>query len=105
MFNRAERPTCRRRNFCDFIRKLRFADFGDAGINAVAGNHPPPDELPEVSKSCAQLLDAIFDETMNKIVLLKFQGATNGEVASELNCTERTIERIWIEARLHDGHQ
>jgi len=47
---------------------------------------------------------------MKKIVLLKFQGATNGEVASELNCTRRTIERklervrrIWVDAGLHEG--
>ena len=89
-----------------------FAEFGHAGINAIAGNQPSPDELAEVSESCAQLLDALPDETMKKIVLLKFQGATNGEVASELTCTERTIERklerirrIWVEAGLHDGEQ
>jgi DNA-directed RNA polymerase specialized sigma24 family protein len=89
-----------------------FAGFCGAGINQVDGKQPPPDELAEVSESCAALLDAIPDETMKKIVLLKFQGATNGEVASELNCTQRTIERklerirrIWIEAGLHDGEQ
>ena len=89
-----------------------FADFGDAGINAVNGNQMTPDVLAEVSESCAQLFDALADETMKKIVLLKFQGATNGEVASELNCTQRTIERklerirrIWVEAGLHEGVQ
>jgi DNA-directed RNA polymerase specialized sigma24 family protein len=89
-----------------------FAELGGAGINQVDGEQPPPDELAEVSESCAALLDAIPDETMKKIVLFKFQGATNAEIASELNCTERTIERklerirrIWIEAGLHDGEQ
>ncbi|MCE9524587.1 MAG: HTH domain-containing protein [Planctomycetales bacterium] len=45
-------------------------------------------------------------------MLLKFQGATNGEIAEEIKCTRRTIERklerirrIWVEARLHDGEQ
>jgi DNA-directed RNA polymerase specialized sigma24 family protein len=86
--------------------------FGDLGINEVDGNQLAPDVLAEVSESCNQLLDAIPDETMKKIVLLKFQGATNGEVASELNCTRRTVERklervrrIWVEAGLHDGMQ
>jgi DNA-directed RNA polymerase specialized sigma24 family protein len=84
--------------------------FGDIGINGVDGNQQTPDVLVEVSESCAQLLDALSDETMKKIVLLKFQGATNGEVANELKCTRRTIERklerirrIWVEAGLHDG--
>jgi DNA-directed RNA polymerase specialized sigma24 family protein len=89
-----------------------FVDLGAAGINAVAGDQSPPDELAEVSESCAQLLDALPDDTMKRIVLLKFQGAKNSEIANELNCTERTIERklerirrIWIEAGLHDGEQ
>ncbi|MCA8994289.1 MAG: hypothetical protein KDA88_20080 [Planctomycetaceae bacterium] len=82
--------------------------FGEAGINGVNGIQQAPDVLAEVSESCAQLLDAIPDESMKKIVLLKFQGATNGEVADELKCTRRTIERklerirrIWVEAGLH----
>ena len=89
-----------------------FVDLGAAGINAVVGDQSPPDELAEVSESCAQLLDALLDDTMKRIVLLKFQRATNGEIASELKCTERTVERklerirrIWIEAGLHDGEQ
>ncbi|MEM7560988.1 MAG: ECF-type sigma factor, partial [Planctomycetota bacterium] len=86
-----------------------FVEYGDAGINGVGGQQGTPDELAEVSESCAQLLGAIADETMKKVVLLKFQGATNVEVAKELNCTTRTVERklerirrIWEEAGLHD---
>jgi RNA polymerase sigma factor (sigma-70 family) len=87
-----------------------FAEFGDAGINAIVGNQQGPAVLAEVSESCVQLLEAVPDETMKQILLLKFQGSTNAEIASELNCTERTIERklerirrIWIEAGLHDA--
>ena len=89
-----------------------FAALGDAGINAIVSHQPPPDVLAEVSESCAQLLDALPDETMRKIVLLKFQGAKNEEVGDELKCTRRTIERklerirrIWVEAGLHDGKE
>lgn len=89
-----------------------FAEFGDAGINAIVGNQHTPAVLAEVSESCVQLLDAIPDESMKQIVLLKFQGTTNGEVAEELKCTRRTIERklerirrIWVEAGLHEGEQ
>ena len=86
--------------------------FGDAGINAVKDNQLAPDVLAEVSESCDQLLHAIPDETMKTIVLLKFQGATNGEIADQIKCTRRTVERklerirrIWVEAGLHDGEQ
>lgn len=86
--------------------------FADAGINEVADNQLTPDVLAEITESCDQLLDAIPDETMKTIVLLKFQGATNGEIADELKCTRRTVERkmerirrIWVEAGLHDRPQ
>ncbi len=86
--------------------------FGEAGINEVADNQMTPDVLAEITESCDQLLNAIPDETMKTIVLLKFQRATNGEIADELKCTRRTVERklerirrIWVEAGLHDGPQ
>lgn len=85
-----------------------FAELGDAGINEIEGSQRTPAVLAEISESCAQLLKALPDEMMKKIVLLKFQGAKNGEVAAELQCTRRTIERklerirrIWVEAGLH----
>ena len=89
--------------------ELGESGFGDAGINEVADNQPAPEILAEINESCGQLLNAIPDETMKTIVLLKFQGATNGEIADELKCTRRTVERklerirrIWVEAGLHD---
>jgi DNA-directed RNA polymerase specialized sigma24 family protein len=89
---------------------LGESGFGELGINRVDEKQITPDVLAEVSESCAQLLDALPDETMRRIVLLKFQGAKNGEIASELGCTRRTVERklegvrrIWVEAGLHDG--
>ena len=89
--------------------ELGESGFGDAGINEVADNQPAPEILAEINESCGQLLNAIPDETMKTIVLLKFQGATNGEIADELKCTRRTVERklerirrIWGEAGLHD---
>ena len=86
-----------------------FDELGDSGIYSVIDRQQMPEVLAEVSESCDQLLDALPDETMRQIVLLKFQGAKNAEVAAQLNCTQRTVERklerirrIWIEAGLHD---
>ena len=87
-----------------------FGDFGAAGINEVDGQQATPDVLAEVSESCSELFDAIEDEALRKIVLLKFQGWKNGEVATELQCAQRTIERklekirrIWVDAGLHEN--
>ena len=84
--------------------------FGDAGLQEIGGDHQTPDAQAEVTESCSLLLDALPDETLKKIVLLKFQGAMNGDVADEMNCTVRTvrrkleaIRRIWVDAGLHDG--
>lgn len=86
-----------------------FVEIGAGGINAINGAQQTPAVLAEVSESCALLFDALPDETMKKIVLLKFQGSTNGEIAGELDCARRTVERklerirrIWVEAGLHD---
>ena len=59
--------------------------FGVEGINGVVSEEAGPDVLAEISESCDQLLEALPDETMKRIVLLKFQGATNAEIAVELN--------------------
>lgn len=86
-----------------------FGEFGSAGINEVDGQQARPDVLAEVSESCSELLNAIEDESLKKIVLLKFEGWKNGEVATELDCSRRTIERklekirrIWVDAGLHE---
>lgn len=102
----------RKRGGGDLRGESGFAELGDAGINEIEGNQMTPDVLAEISESCAQLLNALPDETMKRIVLLKFQGAKNGEVAHELNCTRRTVERklerirrIWVGAGLHGDAQ
>jgi DNA-directed RNA polymerase specialized sigma24 family protein len=89
-----------------------FAEFGPAGIDAIHGRQTPPEVQAEIAESCALLFDALPDDTMKRIVLLKFEGFTNGEVASELKCTQRTIERklerirrIWVEAGLHEAER
>lgn len=87
-----------------------FEELGAAGINEVAGEQLMPDVLAEATESCAQLFDVLPEEMMKTIVLLKFQGTTNKEVASKLKCTQRTVERklerirrIWVESGLHDS--
>lgn len=51
-----------------------------------------------LAESFAQLIDVIRNETMKKIVLLKFQRAMNGAVASELNCTQTTLSESLSES-------
>lgn len=84
--------------------EVAFTGQGGSGVNELACSSDPPDVLAEVAESCDQLLAALPDDTLREIVVLKFQGATDLEVADALNCTRRTIarklekiRRIWIE--------
>ncbi len=54
------------------LGESRFGGLSNAGIDVIDHNQPTPDNLAEISESCSQLLDAIPEETMKKIVLLKF---------------------------------
>ena len=39
------------------------------------------------------LLDRLQENELRTIAIMKLQGATNHEIAQQLDCTERTIER------------
>ena len=91
-------------------REQGESGFGAQGIDQIDEKQRAPDVLAEVAESCTQLFAALSDDTMKKVVLLKFQGARNEEIATELGCTRRTVERklegirrIWVEAGLHDS--
>jgi DNA-directed RNA polymerase specialized sigma24 family protein len=42
---------------------------------------------------CRTLLDALDDDQLRHIALLKLEGYTNQEIAVKLDCVERTVER------------
>ena len=50
-------------------------------------------QLTEQFHRLLQQLDATGDPQMRKVALLKFDGATTTEIARELNCARRTVER------------
>lgn len=64
-----------------------------AGIDAVAGKEPTPEFAAGIAESCQELLARLEDETLRKIAVWKLEGLTNGEIAKEMDCKERTVER------------
>ena len=75
------------------------------GFGSVPTNEPTPEFTAIVSESCERLLGTLEEPLLRQIVLLKFEGWRNKEVAEKLDRSRRTIERklevirrIWVDA-------
>jgi DNA-directed RNA polymerase specialized sigma24 family protein len=64
-----------------------------ATLDRFIGREPSPDFAAQVAEQCARLLDALGDDELRAIARWKMEGYTNGEIADQLNCLERTVER------------
>jgi RNA polymerase sigma factor (sigma-70 family) len=76
-------------------------DARDAG-EAVAADLPP-DQAAEMGDELARILGAL-DPEEQRLVDLKLQDHTNGEIAQKTGCSERTVRRIFqkVQSRLRD---
>lgn len=76
------------------------------GIDQAAGDDPTPAFIAEMSEQCEQLLERLNDPTLRQIALAKLEGYSNEDLAQQLQCAPRTIERklaqirtLWQEAK------
>jgi DNA-directed RNA polymerase specialized sigma24 family protein len=70
-----------------------LTDLGGTGFDAVIGSEPTPDLAVQVADQCRHLLDALGDETLWRVAVMKMEGHTNKEVAATLGVIEQTVER------------
>ena len=63
------------------------------GIDQILGNEPTDDLADQVSETCNELVAGLQDDTLQFIVQLKLEGHTNDEIAQQLDCATRTVER------------
>ncbi len=61
-------------------------------VRMEAGD-PTPDEAMALHEELQRLLQTLDDDTLRRVALLKLEGYTNDEIAKQLRCTRRTIER------------
>ena len=80
---------------------------GTWGIEQIVCGQPTPELTAQLEEDCRQLLDALDDPSLRRVAVLKMEGHSNEEIAAELGCTARTVERklrniraIWQE----EGH-
>jgi DNA-directed RNA polymerase specialized sigma24 family protein len=64
-----------------------------AGFDALAGREPTPAFLAQAGEACERLLDALGDDTLRSLAILKMQGFTIDEIATQTGCTKRAVQR------------
>lgn len=67
-----------------------------AGMDGVIGKSPSPEFAAQVADQCRHLLEMLGDRELQTLAMAKMEGRTNDEIARELCCSARTVER-----RLH----
>ena len=65
----------------------------DAVLAAVVGREPTPDFAVAVAESLRHRLDALGDDVLRQVALLRLEGYNNDEIAERLGCTSRTVIR------------
>jgi RNA polymerase sigma factor (sigma-70 family) len=73
-------------------RASRDAD-GGALLHQVLSREPTPEFAAEVAEQYQRLLARLGDPELVRVVGLKMEGYTNQEIAGQLACTTRTVER------------
>ena len=73
--------------------RLADSEEGLSSVDEVSTGLPGPDLAAEFVDTYELLLGQLDDEMLQRIVELKLEGFTNIEVADELNCTRKTVQR------------
>jgi DNA-directed RNA polymerase specialized sigma24 family protein len=83
----------------DIRRLVTESAFGPAasdsrgGLDQLASCEPSPEFAVEFSETCDRLHAELGDSSLEQVARLKLQGFTDGEVATELGCSRRTVQR------------
>lgn len=80
-------------------------DGASGGLANFADAEPTPEFAELVSIECEERLDQLDDDVLRQIAVLKLQGYSNEEIATEIPCAVRSVERklarirtIWAES-------
>ena len=73
---------------------------GVRGFDHIIAEEPTPETAEEVIDQCGEMLEQLEDDTLARIAVMKLEGFTNEEIADELNCAVRTVERKLFRIRM-----
>lgn len=74
-------------------------------LSQIPSSDPSPEVKLMIAERCTEMLDALEDEQLQSIALLKTAGSTNQEVADKLAISLRSVERRLNEIRERWGAQ
>jgi RNA polymerase sigma factor (sigma-70 family) len=85
----------------DLIRRERARKRGakapalsnEEALANVTGREPPPDMAEQLAEDLRCLLARLPDWQLQTIAVMRMEGYTNEEIAAELGCVTRTVER------------
>ena len=63
------------------------------GLAQVLGEEPTPELACQVAETCGLMLSALEDDELRQVAMLKMEGYSNEDIAEELDCVVRTVER------------
>ena len=66
---------------------------GDRFLELIAGAELSPDVLLACQEECQRLLSLLVRDELKLVALLKVEGYTNEEIASQLGCSRRAVQR------------
>lgn len=66
---------------------------GDADLDEIVGEEPEPAFAAMLAEEFARLLTVLPDEDLRQVARLRLEEHTNAEIAEQLQCSERTVER------------
>ena len=69
------------------------ADSAAVGFEQVVSREPTPEFAAQVAEEYRRLLDMLADTELRSVALWKMEGYTVEEIAAQLGCVPRTVER------------
>jgi len=66
---------------------------GDADLREVADDAPTPEFAALMAERCRRLLARLEDPGLQALAIAKMDGSANEEIAAEMGCSVRTVER------------
>jgi RNA polymerase sigma factor (sigma-70 family) len=78
----------------DLIRRHKPAEtLGEQDVEQLLSREPTVQEAAEIADECRRLLDLLDEPELRQIALWKVEGFTHEEIAAQLDCVPRTVER------------
>ena len=62
-------------------------------LDALAGGEPTPEFAALVAEECRRLLGRLGDDGLRRVAVLKMEGYENAEIARQVGCAVRSVER------------